>query len=200
MAQHEKELDASSLKALAHPIRTQMLRILELGRPVSVTSLAEQLGETTGATSYHLRQLARHGFVEQCPNGGPLPDGAAAPATGRRQRWWQIAVDDIHLSGFDFLADPTTRSAAQFVISDAQADRSRRAAYWHTSATEWSRQWQRASSDADRRLLLDPLQTRALADELKALLTRYAELEPGPGARSVDVQYAVFPSETGERA
>ena len=71
------ELDGTSLKAMAHPLRVQILRILELRRRASVTSLAEELGETTGATSYHLRQLAQHGFVEQF-----VPDDE--PSTGKR--------------------------------------------------------------------------------------------------------------------
>ncbi|TAM90800.1 MAG: ArsR family transcriptional regulator, partial [Jatrophihabitans sp.] len=62
-----KEMDAAALKALAHPLRVQILRVLQLRDQVSVTGLAEELGESTGATSYHLRQLARHGLVEQCP-------------------------------------------------------------------------------------------------------------------------------------
>ena len=37
--------------------------------------------------------------------------------------------------------------------------------------------------------------TRALADELKAVIDRYRELPPGEGARRVDVQYAVYPAD-----
>jgi len=50
----------------------------------------------------------------------------------------------------------------------------------------------------DGTLTLDPAQTRALADELKAVIDRYRELPPGQGARHVDVQYAVYPTAEGE--
>ena len=73
------ELDGTALKAMAHPLRVQILRMLELRRRASVTSLAEELGETTGATSYHLRQLAQHGFVEEF-----VPDDDRRPASARR--------------------------------------------------------------------------------------------------------------------
>ena len=149
------EIDATSLKALAHPIRTRILRILEVRRQVSVTSLAAELGESTGTTSYHLRQLARHGFVEQF-----TPDDAAPPTgrsrAGRPQRWWRMAVDQVHFSGFDYLARSDTRAAAEFVLRDVQADRTRRLTEWYANATQWPAAWQRASSDSDRRLELDP--------------------------------------------
>jgi DNA-binding transcriptional ArsR family regulator len=181
------EMDAPTLKALAHPLRVQILRVLQLRDQVSVTSLATELGESTGATSYHLRQLARHGLVEQCE----VPEGSP------RQRWWRMAVDQIHMTGFDFMADEDTREAAGFLLREYSSDRSRRLANWYATATEWPTQWQRASSDADGRLELNPKQTRALADELAAVVERYHAMKPGRGARKVDFQYAVFPTDTG---
>ncbi len=183
------EVDAAALKVLAHPLRVQILRILQLRERVSVTSLAGELGESTGATSYHLRQLARHGLVEQCP----------PPEGGDRQRWWQMAVDEIHVRGFEFMEHDETREAMGYLLREYNADRSRRLANWHATATQWPQVWQRASSDSDAHLDLNPTQLRALADELAAVLARYRQLKPGRGARKVDVQYAVFPTDTGQR-
>ena len=188
-ASRRKEMDAASLKALAHPLRVQILRILELRGQVSATSLAGELGESTGATSYHLRQLARHGLVEQCDP----PDG------GGRQRWWRMAVDELHMKGFEFLADDATREAAGFLLREISADRHRRFANWYATASQWPEEWQRASSDMDGRLELSPQQARRMADEIKAVIDRYHALKPGRGARKVDVQYAVYPTETGDR-
>lgn len=182
-------MDAASLKALAHPLRVQVLRILQLRGQVSVTSLAEELGESTGATSYHLRQLARHGLVEECE----------PPEGGGRQRWWRLAVDEIHMRGFEFLDDADTREAAGFLLREYSADRQRRFANWYATATQWPVEWQKASSDMDGRLDLSPKQARALADEIKAVIDRYQAMKPGRGARKVDVQYAIFPTDTGER-
>ncbi len=174
----------------------QILRILTLRKRVSVTSLAEELGETTGATSYHLRQLAAHGFVEQF-----VPDDdTERPGAGRKQRWWRMAVDWIHMSGFEFMANADTREAAGFVLREIQADRSRRLANWFATATQWSEGWQRASSDADGFIELNQKQTRAIADELAEVFARYRVMKPGRGARMIDVQYAVFPHDDGTRA
>ena len=199
------ELDAPTLKALAHPLRVQILRLLELQERASVTGLAEELGETTGAVSYHLRQLARHGLVEEVEDDGePATEPEAGEpgrrAVGRRRRWWRLAVDEIHMSGMAFMADEDTREAAGFLLREFQSTRSRRLAHWFATATTWPEEWQKASSDMDGTLTLDPAQTRALADEIKAVIDRYRELPPGAGARRVDVQYAVFPTDQGERS
>jgi DNA-binding transcriptional ArsR family regulator len=188
MTMRRLEMDAPALKALAHPMRVQILQILRMQNRASVTSLARELGETTGATSYHLRQLARHGFVEEFDAGEPGEKRA-----GRQQRWWRMAVDQVHMTGFDFLADENTREAAGFLLREYHAERSRRLANWFATATRWPKAWQRASSDLDAGLELNPAQTRALADELAAVVEKYRELTPGRGARRVDVQYAVFP-------
>lgn len=198
MAARTLELDAPALKAMAHPLRVQILRILQLRKRASATSLAEELGETTGATSYHLRQLSRHGFVEPFV---PDDDEAAGPRTaGRKQQWWRMAIDQIHMTGLEFMTNEDTREAAGFLLREFQADRSRRLANWFATASEWSEAWQRASSDSDGTIELSAAQTRAMADEIQAVIAKYDALKPGRGARMVDVQYAIFPTDTGQRA
>jgi DNA-binding transcriptional ArsR family regulator len=198
MPERRLEMDAPSLKALAHPMRVQILRILQLRKRASVTSLAEELGETTGATSYHLRQLARHGFVEEFDD-EPAQNPDARRTAGRRQRWWRMAVDQIHMTGFEFMQNDDTREAVGFLLREFQADRNRRLANWFATAPQWPVQWQKASSDIDANLELNATQTRALADELAAVIARYRDMKPGRGARTIDIQYAVFPADTGDR-
>ena len=206
MALRRLELDAEALKALAHPLRVQILRVLEQRDRASVTSLATELGETTAAVSYHLRQLARHGVVEQVPTDDPAEDdGAAGPRpVGRRQRWWRMAVDELHMDAVALTRAPDTREAFGFLAREAVAERARRLAHWFATATDWPQDWQRAATEMEVLLTLDASQTRALADDLKALVDRYRALPPGKGARRVDVQYAVFaadlPAEPAEPA
>lgn len=203
MAVRRLELDASALKALAHPLRLEILRLLELHESASVTGLAAELGETTGSVSYHLRRLARHGLVEEGgaddPAAGHGGGTAVKRPVGRRRRLWRMAVDEIHVTGSAFLQDEDTREAAGFLLREFQSSRSRRLAHWLATMAGWPEEWQRASSDMDATLTLDPAQTRALADELKALVDRYRELPRAPVARRVDVQYAVYPRDVGEQ-
>lgn len=73
--------DPERLKALAHPMRRRMLTHLNVHGPATSTTLAELLGAKTGTTSYHLRQLEKHGFIEEIPE-----------RSSGRERWWRRAV------------------------------------------------------------------------------------------------------------
>ena len=69
------------LRALAHPLRVRMIGLLRTEGPATATTLAKRLGESTGATSYHLRQLAAYGLIEEDPE---------RHGHGR-ERWWRSA-------------------------------------------------------------------------------------------------------------
>ncbi|WP_439673682.1 ArsR/SmtB family transcription factor [Embleya sp. MST-111070] len=77
------ELEA--LKALAHPRRQRIMRHLEADGPATSATLARSLDLNTGATSYHLRELARHGFVEDFDD----------PDAHGRERWWRAVRRDL---------------------------------------------------------------------------------------------------------
>src|SRR3954471_13650256 len=70
----------TALKALTHPVRVRMLGLLRVDGPATATTLAARLGLNTGATSYHLRQLEKHGFVVEDAERG-----------NGRARWWRAA-------------------------------------------------------------------------------------------------------------
>ena len=72
-----RPLGTEQLRALAHPLRFRILEVLREG-PANSTVLAQRLSESTGATSYHLRQLARFGLIEE--------DESSSSA---RERWWR---------------------------------------------------------------------------------------------------------------
>ncbi|GGL22402.1 ArsR/SmtB family transcription factor [Nocardia jinanensis] len=76
--------DPAALRALAHPLRQRILRALAENGPATSTALGALLGENTGATSYHLRQLAEHGFIEEAPE---LAKG--------KERWWRSPAKDL---------------------------------------------------------------------------------------------------------
>ena len=57
--QRDVLLDAHNLRGLVHPLRAKILTMLRESGPATATMLAERLGESSAATSYHLRQLHR---------------------------------------------------------------------------------------------------------------------------------------------
>ena len=195
MAKNRLELTPALMKVMAHPVRVSILRLLELRSQASVTSLAGDLGETTASISYHLRKLAGHGFVEEFDGEPGATPERRRP--GRRQRWWRMAVADIHSSGFVTEEDPEAYAAEQFLLRASADQRARTLARWYATARQWSADWQLASTGAELVLRLDPTQTRSFADDLAALVERYRTTPPTAQTRPVEVQYAVFPADTG---
>lgn len=93
----QRELtDPRTLKALAHPVRLALLDALLAG-PTTATRAGEIIGETPTTCSFHLRQLARYGFVEEAPGGRG------------RQRPWQLTTRSWRTPRTD---DPGLRRAA----------------------------------------------------------------------------------------
>lgn len=94
------------MRALAHPLRLALLDMLRFEGPATATLLARRLGESSGATSYHLRQLARYGYVEEAPRPG-----------GGRERWWRyrerrvVTVGGESTSARTLLAELLSREA-----------------------------------------------------------------------------------------
>ena len=92
-----------------------------------------------------------------------------------------MAVDQIHMTGFDFFQDEDTREAAGFITRELQSDRNRRMSHWLATATQWpdglAARLER-SRGAARPV---PKQTRDLADELAAVVDRVPEAAAGPG-------------------
>jgi len=72
--------DPKALRALSHPVRLRILGLLRADGPSTASALAVRLSLNSGVTSYHLRQLAQHGFVVEDPGRG-----------NGRDRWWKAA-------------------------------------------------------------------------------------------------------------
>ncbi len=80
---------------LAHPERLRMLGLLRIEGPATATGLADRLGLNFGATSYHLRQLAKHGFIAEADDLGT-----------KRERWWRAKHDTTSFDVSDQSGDP----------------------------------------------------------------------------------------------
>lgn len=180
-----RKLDATSLRALAHPLRIDLLERLRRHGPATATQLAAELGETSGATSYHLRQLARHGFVEEDEERGT-----------RRERWWRPVATGISIHGFRFKQQGETRDAAEFLMREIAQRRFRRVEQWYARSDEWSEEWRDSSEDSDYRIRVTFEQFKELTAEMEALVNRYQPAlgtEARPGTSVVEVQFAAFP-------
>ncbi|HWJ42006.1 MAG TPA: helix-turn-helix domain-containing protein, partial [Solirubrobacterales bacterium] len=61
--------DPRALRAMAHPTRLELIGLLRRGGPLTATRAARQIGESPASCSFHLRQLAKYGLVEEAGGG-----------------------------------------------------------------------------------------------------------------------------------
>jgi predicted ArsR family transcriptional regulator len=143
-----------------------MLMLLRLEGPATATQLAHQLKLNTGATSYHLRQLAEHGFIVEDTERG---DG--------RDRWWKAGHQSTraNLTARSEDEDETTEAYLQTVAlmyteTLMQAVSERR---------YLPRPWQEASTTSDWHLRLTPERAEELVVTLVKLIEGWREDEDG---------------------
>jgi DNA-binding transcriptional ArsR family regulator len=107
-----RSLDMTSLKALAHPLRVKIVDTLTTYGSFTASGLAERLGESSGATSYHLRQLEKHGFVRE-----NTAKGSA------RERWWERSPEGISVMPIEYPPSSAERSASDLLTREWQVNR-----------------------------------------------------------------------------
>jgi DNA-binding transcriptional ArsR family regulator len=154
--------DAQLLRAMAHPLRLRLIGTLRMDGPATASDLGRRLGESSGATSYHLRILAKYGFVEDDPE-----------RNRGRQRWWRAVDEGVEwsLDTDDAGLLEADRALGRQLILQYQRWLER----WHDELPNWDRSWRAASSGSDRWFELTAEELRALADELLAVLGRYSD-------------------------
>jgi len=84
----KKLTDPKEVRALAHPLRLRLLTELQARDAATATVLADALGEPVNRVSFHLRLLAKYGFIEEAPE----------LARDGRDRWWRRT----HADGLDW--------------------------------------------------------------------------------------------------
>jgi DNA-binding transcriptional ArsR family regulator len=160
--------EPSALRALSHPLRLRIIELLEQAGPVTATEAAAHLGTTPSNCSFHLRLLAKHGFIEEA-------DGAV----GRNRPWKRsdphvvVPVDEL---------DADARDTVPMLIG-AGAERLRtNGLRWFAAREGYSQEWRDAAGDTHLVLHL----TAAELAELRAAINELVAPYRGSGARDRD--------------
>jgi DNA-binding transcriptional ArsR family regulator len=151
--------DAQTMRALAHPVRIALLEALGLQGAMTATEVGELVGESPTTCSFHLRQLAKYGFVEEAGGG----KGRARP--------WRMSSSGLRLAGAH--DDPETELAAGALvrmIRDRQLDRYRA---WRETKASYPQEWRKAADDSEFLLFLTAAELTQLGDEISDLLLSY---------------------------
>ena len=177
-----RQVDAKSLLGLAHPLRIKIQDQLGLHGPATATQLAARLGESSGATSYHLRQLEKYGFVEEDPDRG-----------SGRERWWRRVPGGISIAGHELRESEATRDATNLVLNEFNKGKQARIEEWRNSYHTWPKEWVEASAEASLRFRLRPNELDELSVELEEVLNRWiARANDRPDGDLVDVEMQIY--------
>ncbi|HET8742352.1 MAG TPA: helix-turn-helix domain-containing protein [Gaiella sp.] len=176
--------DPASLRALAHPVRLRLVALLRREGPLTASEAGRRLGESSGSTSYHLRQLARFGLVEE--------DGGGR---GRAKPWRATSL----YTSWPSRPETEELAEASLVLDRFVVERyGERLAEWIERRRDEPREWVEAAAFGDSLLYLDRDELAALRDSLQALAEPYLERIADPalrpaGARPVAFVQIAFP-------
>ncbi|SDM34888.1 ArsR/SmtB family transcription factor [Nonomuraea jiangxiensis] len=177
--------DPKAMRALAHPARLTILNRLGEGS-ATATEVAEGAGITPSAASYHLRMLAKYGFVEDAP---PRRDG--------RERVWKVTDNGPLSVGVEPDDQPEVRDAkiALMAVIHQEADEARRRAL--ANLDREPDEWRDATQFARYRLRLDADEMSRLNQVIAKLLEPYlarfrGEDEAPSGSRIAEAHVNLF--------
>ena len=157
------------MRAMAHPVRLALMQALTDAGTLTATEAAERVGESPSNCSFHLRQLAKYGFVEEAPGG-----------TGRKRPW---RVVNVGFRMTDVQEDPETALAAGVlgrVVTERSLERARVGMEQrHALPDEW-----RAVTGTDQfTLYVTPEEMKQFNEQLLAMFDPYRERIADPAKR-----------------
>jgi DNA-binding transcriptional ArsR family regulator len=176
-----KLTDVRMLRGIAHPMRTRILEEMSAGGPMRAADVAERLGIPANQASFHLRQLAKYGLVEEAPE----------LARDGRDRVWRV----IHESGLSVnLEDLAQQEGGKAAIT--------------VFRRQWTAEAHAAIDRADRpeqnkdatvavsihALRLTKAEAKALAGEINDLVDGWREKKKARSGRTYEVLWVLQPA------
>jgi len=169
------------MRAMAHPVRLALMEALTHAGPLTATEAAERVGESPSNCSFHLRQLAKYGFVEEAEGG-----------SGRR-RPWRVVTTGMR---FTDVQDDTETALAAGTLERVLVERLlTRARAGLEQRKLLPREWREVTGSMDMTLYVTPDELRELDEQILELLWRYRDRIADPSKRpagSRTIQYAGF--------
>ncbi len=168
------------LRALTHPVRLRMLGILRTEGSTTATALAQRLGLNTGATSYHLRQLAQHGFIVDDETRG-----------NGRDRWWRAAHASTR-TNLEKYPDPADKEALDAYLQTVVVVYTQMLQQAIEERSTLPDEWRNASTLSDWRCRLNPEQAERLINTVADLIEEFEKAEELPPDDAPGVPYTVM--------
>jgi DNA-binding transcriptional ArsR family regulator len=156
--------DPVAIRALAHPLRLELMSITGHAGQITTADAARELGISHGLASHHLRQLAKYGFVRQV--GGK----------DRRERPWRLTYTSM--SWRETVVRPDVDTAAQ-VYEEVLAERAVAGLRsWLRRRGSWPAPWRQHTGLGQSTVYLTLPELAELELAMEALITRYVDERP----------------------
>lgn len=180
--------DPRALRAVAHPVRLALIGALRRQGPLTATQAGGLIGESATTCSFHLRQLAKYGLVEEAGGG-----------RGRERPWRATAW---FTSWPGAASDPKLAAAVELLNSVVAERYFERVLRWLERQGEEPPEWQDAAHFGDTIGYLTAAELVDVGRRLDELLEPYGERlrdpeQRPPDARLVNFIRIAFPDEDG---
>lgn len=170
--------DPRALRAVAHPTRLKLLGELRRIGPLTATQAGERIGASPAACSFHLRQLAKYGLVEEAGGGR----GRARPwqATSMGHEWSSRGPAGEPDDANDLL----TRVVAERWFEQSLG--------WVERRAEEPEEWAEAAVFEDRLIYLTAAELEDLSLRIGELLAPYARRVDDAESRPAEARAATY--------
>jgi DNA-binding transcriptional ArsR family regulator len=179
--------DPAMIRALSHPARLMIVEHLrDSDAPATATELAELVGLSPSATSYHLRAMAGHGLVEEAESRGD-----------RRERRWRVVGGGGWQVEGGTKGDPEQRVAEEALLAVVLARADERITRWRSRIDSEPAEWSDAVAVFDTALLVTPAELAEIHAAYRELLQPYLRRnrpDPPADARVVSAHFRTVPS------
>jgi predicted ArsR family transcriptional regulator len=153
--------DARAMRALAHPLRVELLDVMRRDGEITATRAAELLGESPGNMSWRLQTLAKYGFVEETGEGRG------------RSRPWRATTDARR---FDTaMTDPETAAAGEALERTFLERTFNQMREWWARRLTYPVKWRRAAFMSENFTYLTAAELREIMEEVVAIYDRYMD-------------------------
>ncbi|MGN6330063.1 MAG: winged helix-turn-helix domain-containing protein [Motilibacteraceae bacterium] len=152
------------LKAFTHPLRVRLYLELAIAGEATASRLAQKVSAQVALVSYHLHQLAQHGYLEQVDVAGD-----------RRERWWRLSDKRLTWQPSQVAGDPAAAEAGRLVASSALAVEYEKLQQALHRAAQHPDEWADASFNDSAVLRLSAEELAELHGELSAVIASFAK-------------------------
>ena len=158
-----KLTDAKAMRAVAHPVRMALIELFGYHETLTATQASELLGESPANCAFHMRTLAKYGFLEEAGGGRG------------RERPWRASAKSMRIRLRSSDLDSEQARVAAGTLERVWYDR------WFARLRDvfanrrWSAEWDEAAGSSQTLTFLTADEVRQMREEINAIVSRHLD-------------------------